>query len=259
MAPTVVLLHAFPLDSRLWEDVVDPLADAGWAVVVPDLRGFGESAYGEEGPEDEPSLGAMAHDVLGILDRVGVSNAVVAGISLGGYVAMELLRQDPSRVAGLALIDTKGTADTEQARANRLTVAEQVLAAGSTEALARAMLPTLLGATTHATRPGVVERVRGWILDADPRAVAWTQRAMAARPDSLADLASLAAPSLVLWGEEDETSSRAEQDLMVASLRDARLVTVPGAGHLTVVEDPAAVSAALVEFLDDVRRLPQST
>ncbi|MFN8147218.1 MAG: alpha/beta fold hydrolase [Candidatus Nanopelagicales bacterium] len=147
MAPTVVLLHAFPFDRHVWDGVVDQLADAGWDVVVPDLRGFGESAYGEDGPDDEPSLSWMARDVLGILDRLGVSAAVFAGISMGGYVAMEIVRQDPSRVAGIALVDTKATADAEEARVNRLKVADQVLASGSTEALARAMVPTLLGTT----------------------------------------------------------------------------------------------------------------
>lgn len=259
MAPTVVLLHAFPFDRHVWDGVVDALADADWDVVVPDLRGFGESAYGEDGPDDEPALALMARDVLGILDRIGVSSAVVAGISMGGYVAMELARQDPARIAGLVLVDTKATADSDEARANRLKVAEQVLAAGSTEALARAMVPTVLGTTSLEERPAVVAQVRTWIESADPAAVAWAQRAMAARPDSLADLASLAVPALVVWGAEDAMSPRSEQDLMVEALRDARLVVVPECGHLSTVEAPEQVAAALVTFLDDVKRLPQST
>lgn len=259
MAPTVVLLHAFPLDKRLWDDVVDAVAEAGWDVVVPDLRGFGESAFGEDGPDDEPSLAWMARDVLGMLDRLSVSSAVVVGLSLGGYVAMELVRQDASRVAALGLVDTKASADTDEARANRLRVAEQVLEAGSTTALARASLPGLLGTTTQATRPDVVTRVRGWIEEADPAGVAWAQRAMAARPDSHRDLAALAVPALVLWGEEDALSGREEQDSMVEALRDARFVVVPGCGHLSAVEAPEAVATALVDFLADVRRLPQGT
>ena len=258
MAPTVVLLHAFPLDKRLWDDVVDALADAGWDVVVPDLRGFGESAYPEDGPDDEPALALMARDVLGILDRLAVHSAVVVGLSLGGYVAMELVRQDSSRVAGLALLDTKASADGEEARANRLRVADQVLAAGSTSALGRAMLPALLGETTRAERPEVVARVLGWIEQADPAGVAWAQRAMAVRPDSHADLAALTVPSLVLWGDEDTLSPRPEQDTMVEALRDVRAVEIPGSGHLSAVEDPTAVTAALVAFLDDVRRLPHT-
>ena len=259
MAPTVVLLHAFPLDKRMWDDVVGPVAESGWDVVVPDLPGFGESRFGDDGADEEPSLAHLARAVLAILDRLGVSNAVVCGLSLGGYVAMEIVRQDPARVAGIALVDTKATADGDEARANRLRVADQVLAAGSTEALARAMLPNLLGATTHASRPDVVETVRGWIRTTDPAAVAFAQRAMAARPDALADLASLAVPGLVVWGEEDSLSPRGEQDLMVAAMRDARFVEIPGAGHLTAVEAPEALTQALIAFLSDVHRLPQSS
>ncbi|HET7901791.1 MAG TPA: alpha/beta hydrolase, partial [Candidatus Nanopelagicales bacterium] len=252
MAPTVVLLHAFPFDRHVWDGVVDALADAEWDVVVPDLRGFGESAYGEDGPDDEPSLSWMARDVLSILDRLGVSSAVFAGISMGGYVAMEIVRQDPSRVAGVALVDTKATADSEEARANRLKVADQVLAADSTEALARAMVPTLLGTTSQEERPEVVAQVKAWIEAADPAAVAWAQRAMAARPDSLADLASLAVPGLVVWGVEDGMSPCAEQDLMVDAMRDARLVVITESGHLLTVEAPDQVADALVTFLADV-------
>jgi pimeloyl-ACP methyl ester carboxylesterase len=259
MAPTVVLLHAFPLDKRMWDDVVGPIAESGWDVVVPDLLGFGESLLDEDDLDDTPTLAAQARGVLSILDQIGLSNVVVCGLSLGGYVAMELVRQDPSRIAGLALVDTKATADTDEARANRLRVAEQVLDSGSTEALARAMLPNLLGATTRDTRPEVVERVRGWILDADPVGVAVAQRAMAARPDSLADLASLVVPGLVLWGAEDTLAPRAEQELMVSAMRDARFVEIPECGHLCAVEAPEATVAALLAFLRDVESLPRHT
>ena len=258
MAPTVVLLHAFPFDKSLWDDVVDAVAEAGWDVVVPDLRGFGESFLSEDETDDEPSLRLMARDVLDILDRLGVSATVVAGISLGGYVAMEIARQDPSRLAGLVLVDTKATADSEQAREGRLRVAEQVLESESTEALARAMVPTLLGVTTQSERPELVADVKARVESADPEAVAWAQRALAARPDSRADLAALSVPSLVVWGEEDVMSPRDEQDLMVESLRDVRFVPIPASGHLSVVEAPEAVTAALLAFLHDVRRLPAS-
>ncbi len=259
MAPTVVLLHAFPLDKRMWDDVVGPIAESGWDVVVPDLLGFGESRLDEDDLDDTPTLAAQARGVLSILDQIGLSNVVVCGLSLGGYVAMELVRQDPARIAGIALVDTKATADTEQARANRLRVAEQVLESRSTDALARAMLPTLLGETTRASRPEVVERVAGWIREADPVGVAVAQRAMAARPDSLADLASLVVPCLVLWGAEDTLAPRAEQDLMVEAMRDARGVEIPSCGHLAAVEAPAATASALIAFLRDVEKLPRHT
>lgn len=253
MSPTVVLLHAFPLNKSLFDEVTGPIADAGWDVIVPDLRGFGESGFGGVEPDDEPSLAFMVRDVLDIMDRVGVQSAVIAGVSLGGYVAMELVRQAPERIAALALVDTKGSADTAEARENRLRVAQQVSAAESTEALGRAMLPNLLGATTHEQRPAVVELVQGWIQAADPEGVAWAQRAMAARPDSHDDLASLRVPSLVLWGAEDALSPRADQDALVAALTDVRAVELSGAGHLTPIEVPADFVAAFVTFLADAR------
>ena len=253
MSPTVVLLHAFPLNKSLFDEVTGQIADAGWDVIVPDLRGFGESGFGGVEPDDEPSLTYMARDVLDIMDRVGVQSAVIAGVSLGGYVAMEMVRQAPERIAALALIDTKGSADTPEARENRLRVAQQVSAAESTQALARAMLPNLLGATTHEQRPAVVELVRSWIEAADPEGVAWAQRAMAARPDSHGDLASLRVPSLVLWGAQDALSPRADQDVLVAALSDVRAVELPGAGHLTPIEVPADFAAAFVTFLADAR------
>lgn len=259
MAPTVVLLHAFPLDKRMWDDVVGPVADAGWDVVVPDLLGFGESRLDEDDLDEAPTLATQARGVLSILDQIGLSHVVVCGLSLGGYVAMELVRQDPARIAGIALVDTKATADTEEARANRLRVADQVLDSGSTDALARAMLPTLLGETTRSTRPDIVERVTSWIREADPVGVAVAQRAMAARPDSLADLASLKVPGLVLWGAEDALAPRAEQDAMVEAMRDARFVEIPGCGHLAAVEAPEATASALVAFLRDVESLPRHT
>ena len=121
------------------------------------------------------------------------------------------------------------------------------------------MLPSLLGDTTRASRPEVVERVAGWIREADPVGVAIAQRSMAARPDSLDDLASLVVPGLVLWGTEDTISPRAEQDLMVEAMRDARFVEIPACGHLAAVEAPEATAAALLAFLRDVEKLPRHT
>lgn len=247
MSGTLVLMHAFPLDRTIFDDVVGPVVEAGWDVVAPDLRGFGESAYGADGPDDDPSLAAVVRDVLAGLDRLGVTRAVVGGVSLGGYVAMELLRTAPERLAGLVLIDTKAGADAPAARENRLRVAAEMDATGDTRALAEAMLPGLLGPTSLAERPEVVGRVRRLVESADPRAVAWTQRAMAARPDSIPDLAAYDGPVRVVWGEHDALASRADQDAMVAT--GAELVVVPAAGHLAVMERPEAVASALVGFV----------
>ena len=154
MAPTVVLLHAFPLDKRMWDDVVDPVAGLrlGRRRAGP-AAASASRAFDADGPDDEPVAGrAGARRARASSTSIGLSNVVVCGLSLGGYVAMELVRQDPSRIAGIALVDTKATADTDEARANRLRVAEQVLESGSTDALARAMLPVAARRRRRARR-----------------------------------------------------------------------------------------------------------
>jgi pimeloyl-ACP methyl ester carboxylesterase len=248
--PVLVLLHAFPLDRHVWDEVLDPLAATGIDVLVPDLRGFGESGRREdEADEPEvPDLAVMAHEVIAMLDRVGARTAVVAGLSLGGYVAMELLRQVPERIVGLLLVDTRATADSDEASAGRLAMADDLLAGASTATLAQGMVASLLGPASLA-RPEIVARVRRTIEGTDPRAIAWAQRAMAARPDSTATLAAFDRPALIVWGADDVLSPRSEQDLMLAALPAGELVVVSDSGHLSPLEKPREVATAISSLL----------
>ena len=245
--PAVVLLHAFPCDGRMWDGQATALRDAGFRVIVPDLPGFGESAL----LDTEVNLDVVADSVIGMLAERDLDRCVLGGISLGGYVAMAILRKRPDLAAALILCDTKATADGEAARANR-----EHLAAMCVEnphrtgrILEQAVLAGLVGDTTRAERPQVLEQVRGWLYEARPETVAWYQRAMAVRPDSVSALTDCDAPVLILWGDEDTLSPRSEQDVMLAALANSELLVIPGAGHLSNVEDPGAVTSALRTFL----------
>lgn len=234
----LVLLHAFPLSSRMWQSQLDELpgTDGGSArVLAVDLRGFGGTELGT----DEPSLDLLADDVALLLRQAGVEKAVVGGISMGGYTAMALARRHPELLSGLILADTKATADTEQARANRERIAAAVLARDSVALLLDEQVPSpLLGATTAAERPRVVDRLRRMVEEASPQAVAWAQRAMAARPDSLDTLAGITVPALVVVGEEDTITPVADAERMAWTLPDAVLTVIPGVGHLSALEAP---------------------
>ena len=249
--PVLVLLHAFPCDGSMWLPQATALAADGWRVLVPDLPGFGSSTL----PDAAPGLDVVADAVLGLLDRRGIDRAVVGGVSLGGYVTMALLRSRPELVAAAILCDTKATADATAARENRERLAWAVTEtpAECGRVLEEAVLPGLVGDTTRAERPEVVDRVRGWLHQAPPATVAWYQRAMAARPDSIPVLEASTASTLIVWGDEDTLSPRAEQDIMLSALVDGDLVVVPRAGHLSNVEAPDAVTAALRRFLAVVR------
>lgn len=249
--PVLVLLHAFPCDGRMWAAQAEAAVADGWRVLVPDLPGFGRSPL----PDAAPSLAVVATALAGELEHRGIERCVLGGISLGGYLAMELLRQRPDLVAGALLCDTKATADSAAARESRERLALMCLAtpAETARILEQAVLPGLLGDTTRRERADVVARVSGWLGAATAESVAWYQRAMAARPDSQAVLETLDVPVLVVCGEEDALSPRAEQDLMTSAAVDAELVVVRRAGHLANVEDPAAVTAAVRRLLEVVR------
>lgn len=249
--PAALLLHAFPCDGRMWLPQAEALAEAGWRVLVPDLPGFGASRL----LDGEPSLADVARTLLAELTDRDIDRCLVAGVSLGGYVSLALLRERPEVIAGLALCDTKATADGEEARANRERLAGLVEQdpEASGRILEQAVLPGLLGDTSRQRRSDVVELVRGWLYEAPAAAVAWYQRAMAVRPDSRALLADAGVPALVVWGDEDTLSPRAEQDLMLEQLTQGELVVVEDAGHLANVERPDIVAEALVSFAATVR------
>ena len=250
--PPVVLLHAFPLDHRMWSAQVADLTADGWSVEAWDLPGFGGTSV----PSAQPDLATVAR---GIADRVrerGLDPVVVAGVSLGGYVAMALLREAPDVLAGLMLCDTKAGADMPEACAQRLAMAQALEEDPDSwpAQIVDTLLPRLVGATTVASRPVVANRIRQWCTEASTGTLAWYQRAMAARPDSLDDLRAARLPTLVLWGEEDVLSPEADQRAMLACLPTALAAVIPQAGHLAVVEQPQAARVAMSAFLDGAFR-----
>lgn len=240
----LVLLHAFPLSGRMWQAQLDALPGPdGTAarVLAPDLRGFGAAPQGDQ----PPSLDLLADDVALLLDRAGIDRAVIGGLSMGGYVAMAFARRHRDRLAGLLLADTKATPDLDTARTNRERIARAVLARDSVQLLLDEQLPhPQLSPTIVRERPEVVDRVRAMMAEAAPTAVAWAQRAMAARGGSLDVLAEVRVPALVVRGEDDTIATAEDAAAMVDALPDAELRTLPGAGHLTALEQPTAFDDA---------------
>ncbi len=251
--PVVVLVHAFPCDHSMWNEQIPALVDAGWRVLVPDLPGFGES----QRLDQAPALSAIVEALAGSLLERSVDRCVLVGLSVGGYLIMEWLRRHPEMVAAAALCDTKASADSAEAVAARLDMAAAIERdpAICAQMLRERLLPVIVGGTTTDHRPQVVTTVRRWMETVDPATVAWYQRAMAARPDSLETLRESEIPILVVWGEEDAMAPEAEQRSMVQVLREGRLAVIPNAGHLAAIENPDSVARELVDFLGAVRRV----
>lgn len=234
----------------MWDGVRAPLA-ARTRVITPDQRGLGRSPLPDT--DRAPSLDDAALDVLAMLDKLDLDRVVLGGCSMGGYLTMAVLRAAPERVGGLVLLDTRATADTEAAAANREAVAERAEAEGVAWWLADAMMGKLVGPGTMLSRPRVLARVRELIESQTGKGVGWAQRAMAARQDSFDLLRAANVPALVVVGEQDTLTPPSDSRALAEALPDSRLVVLPGAGHLTPMEDPGAVTKAILDFYE---RLP---
>jgi len=240
----LVLLHAFPLSARMWEDQL-VLAAGGWRVLAPDFRGVGGGA----GTPPAASLDDYAGDVVDLLDALHVQEAVVAGLSMGGYAAFALLRHAPRYIRALILADTRPQADTPEGVAGRQRMLQLVTEKGSA-AVADEMIPKLLGDTTRRSRPDVVARVRALILASPADAIAGEIRALMGRQDSTPLLATVHIPTLIVVGDEDTVTPPTVAHEMRDAIAGAELAVIPGAGHLSNLEQPAAFNAVVARFLE---------
>jgi pimeloyl-ACP methyl ester carboxylesterase len=227
----LVLLHAFPLHSAMFEPMVAHLPDL--PIVLVDLPGAGES-----GLVEPVSIEAAGLAVADTVRDLGAARAVIGGVSMGGYVVMAILRQVPEILAGMMLLHTKAGVDTADTVETRLALAEEVLASGSVTNL-EPMAEVLVSAESKAHHPGLVDQLKAWIREGRPQGVAWAQRAMAVRQDSIPILRAAAIPTLIGVGSDDPFAPPREAEAMASALRGlAHSTLMVGVGHLGPVEAP---------------------
>ena len=239
----LVLLHAFPLNGRMFEPQMEAFSE-GRRVVAPDYPGFGRSPRSPA----QPDVRYYAEGVGRLLDRLGLERVVLGGVSMGGYVAFGCMGLFPERICGLVLANTRPDPDTEEMRENRKKMARRVADEG-VEVLVELQMERLLAPQTLENNKKVVEKVRAMILESSPTGVVAALGAMRERPDSTPLLAEIAVPTLVIGGEEDAISSPGVMAAMAEKIPDSRHVALPGAGHLSNLEAPQGFNAALKEFL----------
>lgn len=239
----VVLLHAFPFSRAMYRPQREALAGLG-RIITPDLPGFGDSPL-----HDAPTVEVMADAVASLLDHLGVrAKVILGGVSMGGYVTLAFARKHAGRLAGLILADTRAEADDDAARANR----DRMIGFAATNpasAVVEQMMPKLVGATTQATRPAVVEEVRRIASAQRPAGIIAALQALRNRPDATAGLAAIGVPTLVVVGAEDTLTPPALSESLAAKVAGAKLVVIPGAGHMSNLEQPAAFNEAVREFV----------
>jgi 3-oxoadipate enol-lactonase len=237
----MVLLHAFPLGAEQWLPQLSA-PPAGWRLIAPDLRGFGQSV-GSGG--EETSMTTYASDVFDLMGHLDVPRATVVGLSMGGYIALAMVASDAERVEGLVLADTRATADGPEARLARDRMVDLVRREGAS-GVADEMLAKLLGDTTKRDRPELVGSVRRLIEANGPDGVEAAILAMKDRADRSALLGDITCPTVVVCGAEDVITKPDECEAMSRQIPGARFVCIDGAGHLSNLEQPGAFASAIV-------------
>jgi pimeloyl-ACP methyl ester carboxylesterase len=250
MGLPVIFLHAFLLNRHMWDGEIQALlGDQRYRLIALDWRGFGESEISSSATK--PVISAMdmlASDVAGLMDALGIQQAVLCGLSMGGYAAFTFARNYPQRLRGLILADTRPGADTPEAIDNREKIAQLAESKGQ-GAIADLQLPRLISDYTRQHHPEVETRVRQFIDFATPPGIAAASRGMAVRADSSALLATISYPTLVIVGENDALTPPEVAREYAARIPGARFAVIPHAGHLSNLEQPQAFIGTIRQFL----------
>ena len=238
----LLFIHGWPHNRSLWSAQLSGLRTRA-RCIAPDLRGFGDSSLGESATIDQ-----YGDDLAALLAFLGVERAVVCGLSMGGYVALSMVRRHRALIRGLILTSTRATADTTEGKEKRARLIQFVEERG-VDALASKQLRTMVGETTYTSRPDVLESLRTLMASAKKESVVAALRAMAERADATSLLGGIDFPTLVVSGNEDSFTVPAEMRSLADAIPHRRFETIDGAGHVCAYERPAAFNHVVAEFL----------
>jgi pimeloyl-ACP methyl ester carboxylesterase len=241
----VLLVHGFPFDCTIFEPQLAAVPESWW-YIAPDLRGFGASTAPGRGPL---TMDVFADDLVALMDQLGIKQAVVCGLSMGGYVALSLARRYPDRVRALVFVATRAKADGPETRKNRLAMAARVRAEGA-KPLVESMLPTLLSAHSRMKHPELVDNLRAMMGSTAPDTLARALEGMAQRKDYTNELSSIDVPTIAVRGEQDEIIPVPDMEMIARMVRGAHLESIALVAHLPNLEAPDFFNHALEKYLN---------
>lgn len=240
----VIFIHGFPFNHTMWQPQLANAAD-GWRFIAPDLRGFGETPDDSSAPL---TMETFADDIVALMDDLGLEQAVLVGLSMGGYVALDVVTRYADRVRALVLTATRANADSAEAKANRHSLAARARSSGA-RAVIDTMLPHLISAHSRLKMPELIKTVQGMMESASPQTMARALEGMALRKDYVADLANVNVSTMIIRGDQDDIIPAAEMETIARSVRGARHEVISLAGHLPNLENPELFNKLLGSFL----------
>jgi pimeloyl-ACP methyl ester carboxylesterase len=240
----VLLVHGHPFDRSMWRPQAEQLTGSGYRVVTPDLRGYGQSKT----RDTKTGLDVFANDLIELAGHLRLERFVLGGLSMGGQIVMQLVKDHPGRVEALVLADTFAGLDTPEAKQARYDTADRITEEGM-ESYAEELLPKMISKRTRVTRPDVETHVMTMMRNAPKEGAAAALRGRAERPDYTPGLGKIEVPTLVVVGGEDEFTPVGDAELIHREVKTSTLVVVEGAGHLPNLERETEFDEALSTFL----------
>ena len=240
----LILIHAFPLSRAMWQKQIENLQDCA-RVIAPDLRGFGGSSAAAEGMTMEE----YADDLARMMEIIGVNEpAVICGISMGGYIALNFVKKYPQYVAGLILADTRAEGDDETGKANRDKMIEFARTSSAKDVVTQ-LLPKLIGEQTRVKMPEVATEIVRIGENQEADGIVAALKSMRDRSDARKWIGDIKVPTLVVVGEEDVLTPPAMSETLRAGIPNAKLAKIRQSGHLSNLEQPAQFNAEVRNFL----------
>ncbi|MCA1625365.1 MAG: alpha/beta hydrolase [Acidobacteria bacterium] len=243
----IVLLHAFPLSRKMWQPQIKALITKNCRVILPDLRGFGES----HNFSDINSMEDMAKDVAELLEALKIERAIIGGLSMGGYVLFELFKLFPEKFAALILCDTSFAADSDDKRKARFDLIEKIEKSGA-QILIEAMLPDLTSNNTKTNNQVLMIELEKSFAEVNAKAAVAALRGMAQRKDNSNVLDSVSLPTILIFGKEDKIINLSVAEKMHQKILNSNLVLIEDAGHYSNLEQPEQFNTALTQFIGTV-------
>lgn len=240
---TVIFIHGFPFNKNMWIPQLEALPDYIKGIAI-DVRGHGHSTSGH----GYFNMDVFARDLLAFIEKLDVKAVVLCGISMGGYIALRALELSPSSFIGLILADTNSEADSNETKIKRFATIESVLKYGK-RTFAIGFVKNVFAEKSIVERKDAVELIRSSIRRNDIRSICATLLALASRTDTTPSLKDISFPCLIIRGKEDKLMSVEQAEVLTNGIKQAKLVTLPGCGHLPNLEDPAAFNEALLAYL----------
>lgn len=245
----VIFLHGYPFDKTMWEDQIDALKSTH-RLIACDIRGFGKSTD----EESSLSIDLFCDDLIAFMDKLEINKAIICGLSMGGFIALNAQKRFPDRFEALILCDTQCIADTEEVKKKRYQVIDEMVVEGMTN-FNEGFIKSVFHKDSLMNKKGLVENLRQVVFSNSQHIITMGLTALAERSETCSILSEIVIPTLIICGREDEVTPLAQSEYMNATIKGSILHVIDNAGHVSNLEQPDEFNKHLLDFLTDLTSL----